>query len=102
LQYFSDQQEQSKNEIRWFSATTEDGEGLFFEDVDKTLLNMRALPCASISSKNEQSTRLKDMILLNIDYNEKGFEEVYQANQRKEQLQKNVEYQYRYKICRAF
>lgn len=102
LQYFSEQQEQSKNEIRWFSATTEDGEGLFFEDVDKTLLNMRALPCASISSKNERSTRLKDMILLNIDYNEKGFEEVYQTNQRKEQLQKNVEYQYRYKICRAF
>lgn len=102
MNYFTDDQECNKTEIRWFSATTEDGEGLIFEDANKTLLNMSALPYVNISSKNERISRMKDTIMLNIDYNEKGFDENFRNTSKKEQLQKNVEYQYRYKICRAF
>lgn len=102
LQNFLEPQENNKTEIRWFSATTEDGEGLFFEDVDKSLLNMSALPYTFMQSDDVITTRMKDTITLHIDYNEKGYEEAYSSSQRKEQLQKNVEYQYRYKISRAF
>jgi len=102
--YLRPQENSNRTDIRWFSATTEEGEGLFFEDAGKTLLNMSAWPY-TLKDLDEahhiHALRMRNSITLNIDYKQKGvgYDE---SKQKKYQLRKNIEYKYGYKICRAF
>lgn len=106
--YLRPQENSNRTEIRWFSATTEEGEGLYFEDVDGTLLNMSAWPYHMKDldeAEHIHSLRDRNTITLNIDYKQKGVgsdsdEGIFLKNQH--QLLKNVEYKYGYKICRAY
>ncbi|PKM50142.1 MAG: hypothetical protein CVV02_12835 [Firmicutes bacterium HGW-Firmicutes-7] len=102
--YLRPQENSNRTDIRWFSATTGEGEGLFFEDAGKTLLNMSAWPY-TLNDLDEahhiQSIRMRNSITLNIDYKQKGVG-LDETLQKKYQLKKNIEYKYGYKICRAF
>ncbi len=106
--YLRPQENSNRTDIRWFSATTQDGEGLFFEDVEGTLLNMSAWPYNMKDldeAEHIHALRARNTITLNIDYKQKGVgseEEKGISLNDQHRKKKNVEYKYGYKICKAY
>ncbi|MBC7960269.1 MAG: DUF4981 domain-containing protein, partial [Vallitaleaceae bacterium] len=106
--YLRPQENSNRTDIRWFSATTEGGEGLYFEDVEGTLLNMSAWPYTLKNLEEADhihALRPKNTITLNIDYKQKGVgseDENGAGLSDEHKLLKNRQYKYGYKICRAY
>lgn len=100
--YLRPQENSNRTDVRWFSATNSEGEGLLIEDASKTLLNISAWPYTMKDLDQAQYSwdlRIRDTITINIDYQQKG---VGHDRRTSENLFKNNTYQYSYRICRAF
>lgn len=105
--YLRPQENANRTEIRWFSATTPEGEGIILEDAEGTLLSVSAWPFSQYDldeASHIQALRMRNTITLNIDYRQQGVGDFAQDDEvlKFSKLAKNQTYRYGYKISRIF
>jgi len=105
--YVRPQENSNRTDIRWLTLTTKEGEGLMFEEVGESLLNVSAWPY-TLEDLDEAThiheLRSRETVTVNIDLKQQGISSYHPKKRGNTpyKLARNKEYTYAYKISKVY